>query len=38
MSTLGWPRHPCHVDADTTRAKGAATCDEGAGCESMHIV
>jgi hypothetical protein len=38
MSTPGWPRRRCQVDADATKAEGADIGDEGAGCEGSHIV
>jgi hypothetical protein len=38
MSTLGWLRRRCQVNADATWAKEEATCDEGAGCKGRHIM
>jgi hypothetical protein len=38
MSTPGWLRRRCQVDANAITTKGATTCDEGVGCESQHIV
>jgi hypothetical protein len=37
-STLECPGHRCQVEADATKAEGANTDDEGAGCEGRHIM
>jgi hypothetical protein len=38
MSTPGWPRRRCQVDADATKAEGAEVGDEGVGCDGRRIV